>query len=280
MLTAVLASTCAALFGCGDFLGGFASRKSSALAVSAVMFAAGAVTLLPLLAAIPPQAVSAADLAWGLSSGVFGAIGVMALYAALAAGRMSIVAPLTASLSGAGPAAFDLLRGTPVGALSLLGIGLALVAVVIVSTTQGTVEEHGMPTKAIALAILAGSAFAFSLTSVSLTDPASGFAPLLIVRIAGLAIMGLALLGWRKSITWDAGSMRLAALAGVIDVGANMAILSAMRIGPLAVASVVGSLYPVVTMLLARVVLGERLKRHQAFGAVLALVAVVLTAMP
>ena len=67
---------------------------------------------------------------------------------------------------------------------------------------------------------------------------------------------------------------------GVLDAGANMAILSAIRIGPLAVASVVGGLYPVVTMLLARMLLGERLKRHQALGVALALVAIVLTALP
>jgi drug/metabolite transporter (DMT)-like permease len=280
MLTALLASAGAALFGCGDFLGGFASKKSPALAVTAVMFAAGAITLLPLLAAMPPQAVSPADLAWSILSGAVGTIGVIALYAALSTGRMSVVAPLTASLSGAGPAAFDLLRGTPVGATSLAGMALALVAVVVVSTTQGTVEEHGMPAKAIALSVLAGACFACSLTSVSLTVPASGFAPLLIVRLTGLAIMGVALFARRKSIHWDAGSVRLAALAGVVDVGANMALLTAMRIGPLAVASVVGSLYPVVTMLLARVFLSERLKTHQAFGAALALAAVVLTALP
>jgi drug/metabolite transporter (DMT)-like permease len=280
MLTALLASAGAALFGCGDFLGGFASRRTPALAVTAVMFAAGAVTLLPLLAAMPPQMVTAADLAWSVSSGVLGTVGVIALYAALATGRMSVVAPMTAALSGAGPAAFDILRGTPIGAPSLVGIGLALVAVLVVSATTGTVEEHGMPTRAIALSVLAGAAFACSLTSLALTLPASGFAPLLIVRLVGLAIMGVTLFARRNSITLDPGSMRLAALAGLVDVTANVALLAAMRIGPLAVAAVVGSLYPVATMLLARLFLDERLRRHQAFGAALALAAVVLTALP
>jgi len=280
MLTALLASAGAALFGSGDFLGGFASRKSPALAVSAAMYVVSAVLLALLLIVVRPYAVSTTDFAWSTSSGVFGTIGVLALYAALATGRMSVVAPLTAGLAGAGPAAFDLLRGTHVGALALLGIGLALVAVVVVSTTKGTVEEHGMPTKAVVLSIISGAAFACSLISLSLTSPASGFAPLLIARLVGLAIMGVALFAWRNSIVWDAGSMRLAAFAGVLDAGANMAILSAIRIGPLAVASVVGGLYPVVTMLLARMFLGERLKRHQVLGVALALVAVVLTALP
>src|SRR5450759_339057 len=162
MLTALLASAGAALFGSGDFLGGVASRKSPALAVSAVMYAVGAVLLMLLLGLVRPQAVAGGDFAWAVSSGVFGTIGVLALYAALATGRMSVVAPLTAGLSGAGPAAFDLLRGTHVGASALLGITLALLAVVVVSTTKGTVEEHGMPTKAVVLSILSGAAFACS----------------------------------------------------------------------------------------------------------------------
>lgn len=280
MLTALLASAGAALFGSGDFLGGLASRKCPALAVSAVMYTVGAAIFVPLLFAMRPQTVGTLDFAWGASSGVFGTIGVLALYAALATGRMSVVAPLTAGLSGAGPAAFDLLSGTRVGMTSLAGIGLALVAVVVVSTTKGTVEEHGMPTRAIVLSVVAGAAFACSLISLSLTAAGSGFAPLLIARLVGLVIMGVALFARRKTIILSAGSMRLAAFAGVLDAGANIAILSAIRVGPLAVASVVGGLYPVGTMLLARAFLGERLKRHQAFGVAIALGAVVLTALP
>jgi drug/metabolite transporter (DMT)-like permease len=280
MLTALLASAGAALFGSGDFLGGFASKKSPALAVSAVMYAVGTVLFVALVAVVRPLGVSAGDYAWAASCGVFGTIGVLALYAALATGRMSVVAPLTAGLAGAGPAAFDLLRGTRVGVPSLAGIALALLAVVVVSTTKGTVEEHGMPTRAIVLSVLSGATFAVSLISLSLTGPASGFAPLLVARAVGLALMCVALFARRRSIHWDAGSVRFAALAGLLDAGANVAILSAIRIGPLAVAAVVGGLYPVMTMLLARVFLGERLKLHQAFGVAIALAAVVLTALP
>jgi drug/metabolite transporter (DMT)-like permease len=244
------------------------------------MYAIGVVLFTLFLLVVRPVSVTVPDFAWAVSSGVFGTIGVLALYAALATGRMSVVAPLTAGLAGAGPAAFDLLRGTRVGLTSLLGIGLALIAVAVVSTTTGTVEEHGMPTKAVALSVVSGAAFACSLISLSLTVPDSGFAPLLIARVVGLAIMCVALVIRRKSIVWDAGAVRLAAWAGLLDTGANIAILSAIRIGPLAVASVVGGLYPVVTMLLARFVLGERLKRHQALGVGLALAALVLTALP
>jgi len=280
MLTALLSAATAALFGSGDFLGGLASRRSPALAVTGVVYAVGAVTFAALLLAVRPDALTRADLLWGTASGVAGTVGILALYAALAIGRMSIVAPITAALSGGGPALFDLARGSRVGPVTLAGLALALVAVVIVSTTTGTVEEHGMPPRAVGLSVLAGLSFAGSLVSLSLTAPASGFAPLLIARAVGTAIMLVAIVVRRREMALDRSGFRMAAGAGLLDAAANITMISAIRIGPLAVAAVVGSLYPVATMLLARWVLGERLKRHQALGVALALAAVVLTALP
>jgi uncharacterized membrane protein len=280
MLTALLGTATAALFGSADFLGGLASRKAPALAVSAAMYATGLTLYVGLLLLIRPHSVTSADVMWGSISGVFGTIGVLALYAALAVGRMSVVAPLTAALAGGGPAVYDLVHGTHVGPLTLAGLVLALVAVVVVSTTTGTVEEHGMPPRAVALSVLSGAGFACSLVALSMTLPASGFMPLFIARAVGLAMMAAALLWRRKSMTWDPHCMRLAVFGGVLDAAANVTMLLAIRIGPLAIAAVVGGLYPVATMLLARAILGERLKRHQAFGVGLALAAVVLTALP
>ncbi len=280
MLTALLGVATAALFGSGDFFGGLASRRSPALAVTGVVYAVGVVVFAVLLFALRPEAVTSTDLVWGAASGLAGTVGIIALYAALAIGRMSIVAPITAALSGAGPALFDLARGVQLKPVTLAGLALALVAVIIVSTTTGTVEEHGMPPLAVALSVLAGASFAASLVSLSLTMPASGFAPLLIARVVGTVVMGVALVARRRSMSLDVPAVRMAATAGLLDAGANITMISAIRIGPLAVASVVGSLYPVATMLLARMVLGERLKRHQAFGVGLALAAVVLTAIP
>jgi uncharacterized membrane protein len=227
-----------------------------------------------------PEYLTRADILWGAASGIAGTVGILSLYAALAIGRMSIVAPITAALSGAGPALFDLARGSHVGPVTLAGLGLALLAVIIVSTTTGTVEDHGMPPLAVGLSVLAGASFACSLVALSLTLPASGYAPLLVARVVGVAIMGVALLARRGEMSLDLPALRMAGAAGLLDAGANITMISAIRIGPLAVASVVGSLYPVATMLLARLVLGERLKRHQAFGVALALAAVVLTAIP
>jgi drug/metabolite transporter (DMT)-like permease len=280
MLTALLGVATAALFGSGDFFGGLASRRSPALAVTGVVYAVGVIAFAVLLLVWRPDAVTRIDILWGAASGLAGTVGIIALYAALAIGRMSIVAPITAALSGAGPALFDLVGGAQLRPVTLAGLGLALIAVIIVSTTTGTVEEHGMPPMAVALSVLAGASFAASLVSLSLTMPASGFAALLIARVVGAIVMGLALLARRREMSLDLPATRMALAAGLLDSGANITMISAIRIGPLAVASVVGSLYPVMTMLLARMVLGERLKRHQAFGVALALAAVVLTAIP
>ena len=280
MLTALLGVATAALFGSGDFFGGLASRRSPALAVTGIVYAVGVVAFAVLLLVWRPDLVTRSDMLWGAVSGLAGTVGIIALYAALAIGRMSIVAPITAALSGAGPALFDLATGAQLRPVTVVGLVLALVAVIIVSTTTGTVEEHGMPPLAVALSVLAGASFASSLVSLSLTQAASGFAPLLIARVVGTLVMGVALVARRKEMSMDVSAGRMAAAAGLLDAGANITMISAIRIGPLAVASVVGSLYPVMTMLLARIVLGERLKRHQAFGVALALAAVVLTALP
>ena len=289
MLTVMLGTVTAALFGSADFLGGLASRRRPALLVSGVMFATGVVLFSALLLVVRPAAVGRGDVVLGVMSGVFGTVGVFALYEALAIGRMSVVAPLTAALSGAGPAAYDLARGSHVGTPGLVGLALALIAVVVVSTTTGTVDEHGMPPTAVALSVLAGSMFACSLVALSMTSHASGFAPLLIARVVGTALFGIAIFVRRRDVfASGAGAgagaagdgVRMALAAGVLDATANVTILSAIRIGPLAVAAVVGGLYPVATMLLARAILAERLKRHQVLGVALALVAVVLTALP
>lgn len=280
MLTALISTATAVLFGSGDFFGGLASRKAPALLVGAVMFATGVVVFPFVLLVVPPLALSRADVGFGAISGVVGMVGVLALYAALAIGRMSVVAPITAALGGAGPAVYDLLRGAEVGTTGLIGMVLAIVSVIIVSTTTGTVEEHGMPPKAVGLSVLAGSCFAASLIALSLTGAGSGFAPLLVARVVGTLGFAVAVFVRRKEMVFEASSMRLAVLTGVLDAAANVTMLTAVRIGPLAVASVVGGLFPVMTIVLARVVLDERLKRHQVAGVALALVAVVLTALP
>ena len=280
MLTALLGTATAALFGGSDFLGGLASRRASALSVTGVVYALGVVIFAIGVAVVRPTAVTQSDLWWGAGSGIAATVGVLSLYAALAIGRMGIVAPITAAIAGSGPAIFDLVRGSSVGPAQLLGLVLALAAVIVVSTITHPEDEHAMTPAALALSAASGVGFAVSLIFLSFTNPTSGLAPLLTSRVVGAAILGVALLVRRRTVVLDRGSAKLALFGGVLDAAANITMLAAIRVGPLAVASVVGSLYPVTTILLARAVLHERMHRMQIVGVSLALAAVVLTALP
>ncbi len=278
MLTILLASTTSLLFGCSDFLGGLASRRDSAFAVTANAHLIG-LAILAVAVVVFPAAYGASDLAWGAAAGVSGGIGVAALYGALAVGRMGVVAPLTAALSGSLPALYDLLRGTTLRPLSLVGLAIALVAIVVVSASGDPDERAEMPARAVGLAVLAGVGFTGSFIFFSLAGKTSGLMPLLAARAVSVTML-MAVTFARRGTAKLAGDARPSALgAGVLDAAANVTMLAAIRIGPLAVASVLGSLYPVVTILLARFVLGERLRPVQRAGVILALAAVMLTAI-
>jgi drug/metabolite transporter (DMT)-like permease len=276
--TILLATASSLLFGCSDFLGGLASRRDSAIAIVANSHLL-ALVVLAIAMLLFPAPFGAGDLGWGAAAGVAGGIGVAALYAALARGRMSVVAPLTAALSGSLPAVYDLLRGTEVRPIALAGLAVALVAVVIVSTNGHPDDRAAMPVSAITLSVLAGVGFGTSFIFFSFAGRGSGLMPLVAARVVSASLMLALAFFQRGRVTVHAGVRSSTFAAGALDAGANVAMLAAIRVGPLAVASVLGSLYPVVTILLARVVLHERLRWVQRAGVALALVAVVLTSL-
>jgi drug/metabolite transporter (DMT)-like permease len=277
--TILLAAATAAFFGCSDFLGGMAARRAPEVRVTAVAHLLGLTLLAIALLLVPAAAVHPADLAWGAAAGVSGGVGVTALYGALARGRMSVVAPITAALSGSLPALYDLARGTQVRPLALAGLAVALVAIVIVSSVGHPEDRAAMPPVAVALSLLAGVAFAGSFIFLSLTGKQSGLAPLVAARaVSVLLVGGIALIGARGRLTLSRPAIGLALGAGALDAAANVAMLAAIRVGPLAVAAVIGSLYPVATILLARGVLKERLHPVQRIGVALAFAAILLAA--
>lgn len=279
MLTAVLATMSAALFGGADFLGGLASRKDAALPTTILSQSVGFVILTSIALTVwrPSGELGVAAL-WGIAAGVSGGIGVVSLYAGLATGRMSVVAPITAALSGSIPAAVGLVRGEALRPSALVGIGLALVAVVIVSAAERD-QGSGPTSTAIIYALIAGVGFSGSVLSYSMTPQASATLPLAIARATTVVMLGLVALLGRRRLFPVREARSIGAWAGALDSSANVALVIALRIGPLAVASVLGALYPVATVLLARVVLHERLNGLQRVGIALALVAVILTAL-
>lgn len=279
-MTALVATLAAALFGGADFLGGFASRRESALVVTVASQAVGFAVLLAVSLAMPPASWTDAALLWGVSAGVSGGLGVLALYAGLGTGRMSLVAPVAAALSGSVPAAVGMATGRDhLHVTAFAGIVLALVAVVIVSATAED-DGGGSGRRAVMFGVLAGVGFSGSILSYAQTSASTGFAPLGIARIVAVVMLGGLSLARGRAPVPHRGAVRLVVATGAVDACANVAQVVALRLGPIAVASVIGALYPVATLLLARALLYERLHGWQRVGIGLALVAVVLTAWP
>lgn len=279
-MTALVATLAAALFGGADFLGGFASRREPALIVTIGAQAVGFFVLLAVSVFVPPDDLLDPTILWGLSAGLAGGIGVLALYAGLATGRMSLVAPVTAALSGSIPAGFGLIADErALSWTSIAGISLALVAVIIVSATAED-DGNGSGRRAVLYGVIAGVGFAGSIMSYAQTDASTGVAPLALARVMAVVMLTGAALVQGRRVFPAAGSRRLVLMTGLVDAAANIAQVAAVRMGPLAVAAVLGSLYPVATLILARWLLHEHLHGWQRVGIALAMVAVVLTALP
>src|SRR5659263_108611 len=190
-LTVLLSLATSLFFGGSDFLGGIASRKDSAFPVTATSQSLGGALMLA-AAVLVGGTLARGDVAWAALAGICGGVGVTALYGALATGRMSIVAPVTAALSGAVPATVDLARGTTIAPLAVTGILLALVAVIVVSISP---EDDGgpvfhRPSAAIVLAVVSGLGFGGSLLSFSYTASSSGLWPLVVARVVSLTFAG------------------------------------------------------------------------------------------
>ena len=282
--TAILALATSLFFGVGDFLGGVATRRDSAYAVTGTSHALSIVLLAVAVMVLPAAHPTPTDLWWGAASGLSGVIGVMSLFGALALGRMSIVAPVVAALSAALPALYDLAGGTRLSPVTLGGVALALVAIVIVSIAPEdplhAPSHEYRPRLALGLAMLAGVGFSGAFITFSLTAPESGLTPVLAARAVSIAVSVALALTIGNGFPADRTAMPASLGAGLTDALANVTMLTAIRLGPLAIASVLGSLFPVVVVVLARVFLGERLTWLQRAGVALAIVAVLLAAVP
>jgi drug/metabolite transporter (DMT)-like permease len=295
-----LALGSAALYGAADFLGGLASRRASTLVVVVIAQAAG---LLPLTLLLPlfPGSPSREDLLWGAVAGLAGSVGVGLLYRALAIGTMSIVAPTTAVCAVVVPVVVDAVGGQRLPVVTQIGIGLALVAIVLVSqhddalacanrpgdplllhaTAEGPVPRRSRAVEStlppgLALALVSGIAVGLFFIALARTSAAAGVWPLLVSRSVSVVLFSAVALARSRSIRIPGAVLRVAITCGVIDMLANALYLFATRGGPLSIVVTLASLYPASTVLLARVVVGERLTRRQASGVVCALVAVVL----
>jgi drug/metabolite transporter (DMT)-like permease len=277
----VFALAAAVLYGGADFLGGAVSRRTRALSVLSVSAPAGAIVLLAAaLAAGGP--VHGAGLPWAAGAGAAGGVGLIMFYAGLAAGPMRVVAPVSALVSTVlVGAAFA--SGERPGPLVYAGGIICVLATVLVSTeATGRGRAPGRPAAARGLVYAAGSGIAFGLFFLFLRNAGatSGVLwPSAVSRITGSVVM-LGVAAWMGAPpAWRGASRRLllgVIASGLLDASANVCYLLATRAGLFGIAVVLTSLYPAITVLLARAVLGERLGPVQVAGLVLAVAGIVL----
>lgn len=282
----VLALASAATYGAADFLGGLASRRTSAIAIVVVSQCAGLISLLLVLLVLPPSQPAASDWMWGAAAGVAGGAGVALLYRALAISTMAIAAPITAVCAVTVPVAVSMALGERPGAGPLAGIALALVAIVLVSqqraapdTPDTTVAQGFSPADraaGILTALASGIAIGMFFLALARTQADAGLWPLVAARGVSVALFASIAVGTKRSLRLPASVTRIAVAGGVLDMLANVLYLLASRYGPLSIVVTLSSLYPASTVLLARTVLGERLSALQVIGIVCALAAVLL----
>ena len=265
----LLASLC---WGSGDFNGGLASRKASAASVVIAAYTVGFVLLVALAFIWREPFPSALDVLWSALAGLAGASGLIAFYSALSIGRMGIAAPVSAVLAASLPVLFSVfIQGLP-GPLQLVGFVLALLAIALVSRPEGA---KGRP-EGLGLALLAGCGFGCFFILISRVNAGSIFWPLAVARFTSVLFLLTVVVIRRQSMLPGKGVTLLILLAGVLDALGNTFFVLATHSGRLDVAAVLSSLYPAATVLLAALLLRERVTRIQAIGIVLALLAVPL----
>ncbi len=292
-LVALLSSL---LWGSADFAGGLASRRLSSVVVVGWTQVLALVLLVPavlLTGGFPPVA---AWLWWGLAAGTVGLGGLICFYRALAIGTMGVVSPI-AALGAVVPVLVAVAGGERPSAVQTFGMVLALVGAVAASGPElSSAMGNGEPDRlrerrlSVVLAAAAGAAFGLTLTFIAQgsggpdvpgPEAEGALQPLLTVtamRLASLAVFGVAALALRS--TGGVGPAQLPGLLGIgaADAAANALYGLASTLGMVSIVAVLGSLYPVVTVLLARALLGERLQPVQVAGVGLAMTGVVLLA--
>ena len=280
----LLGLAAAATYGAADFAGGLVSKRVNPICVVFVSQLAG-VLLLAIALPIDGAPFDAGAVWWGAAAGIGGGGGVVFLYRGLARARMSVVAPITAVQAAVIPVLFGLATGEAPGWLALTGVAVALIAVALVSAPRDDDSDAppvGMRARlaqpGIVDALVAGLGFGCFFILLSKAGHASGMWPLIGSKMSSITLVAAAGLLARSSLKPAPGTWAGILIAGVLDVCANVFYLLASREGLLTLAAVATSLYPASTVLLARVVLRERMSTGQLAGLALVVAGVAMMA--
>jgi drug/metabolite transporter (DMT)-like permease len=280
MASIAFALCAAALYGSADFLGGLAARRSAVMPVMIFSQLAGSCMLIAVLPWLPTGDATIADWLWGTAAGIALAIGLTLLYQALAVGKMSLVAPVTAVLAVIFAGFVGLLGGDHLSVAGLAGIALALAAIILISQDgapqSAPHDDETRSSRILPTALSAGLLIGVFYAALKQSSASSGLLPLLSARLTALIVLAVVALSCRSSLCVGRDAIWLILLGGTLDIMANVLYVFAARHGMLTIAATLTSLYPASTIILARFVLGERLRAIQIAGLSCAGVGVVL----
>ncbi len=271
-MPALLALASAATFGVADFLGGLATRKAHVLVVTLLTNLAGGILALVVYSVIGGE-WTRTTVAWSVSGGLFGLLGLMLLYSGLAVGPNKLVSPVSAVVSAVVPVATGLALGERPGLLAALGLALTPPAIWFLA--GGEMRLDGADRKPLVMAVGAGMGFGLFFTFLAQVPEGSGAVPLVVARVASISVLVVAVLIVRPAfpaLSWSG----VALAGGALDMTANGLFLWAVTDGELTIVGALSSLFPATTVILAVTTLGERLTRTQIAGLTLALGAAAL----
>jgi drug/metabolite transporter (DMT)-like permease len=260
-------------WGTSDFLGGYAARRANAFLLTTIAHLSGLLLMLTLASATQAPFPSERSVIWALAGGVSGGGALALFYRALASGRMGLTAPVAAVLGAALPTIFGMITEGMPGALHIAGFLVAATGIWLISRT-----EDGSGPEGVGLAALAGVGFAGFYLCISQAKDGSALWLAVFSRAGALVVTGLIVLLQRNFRDITASGVRLGVLAGCLDVSGTALFVRATQTGRLDSAVVLTSLYPAVTVLLARLILHEHFTRWKAVGMFAALLAVPMIA--
>jgi drug/metabolite transporter (DMT)-like permease len=265
----------AVAWGSGDFCGGLATRRASVLSVLFVSTAIGIPAAFLLALALGETVPPLSAFGWAALGGLAGTMGITSLYRGIASGQTAVVAPISSVVAAALPVVWaGLTEGLP-GPLRLSGFAVALIGIWLVTSSPDKHSARG----GVGLGLLAGVGFGGYYILISQAGAEATFWPLVGSRGVILPLVLAVAFLRRQTVVPTPGLLPLIALGGLLDLGGNALFLLASQAGRLDIAAVLASLYPATTVVLARLVLGDRVGRWQLLGIVVTFTAVALISM-
>ena len=275
MIGVALALAASLSWGVADFCGGIGTRRVQVVGALVVSQVAGLAVVGTIALATQPRAPSGRELAWGAFGGVMGAVGLSCFYRALAIGTMGIVGPITAT-GAVVPVAYGLALGEHPSVLQGVGIVVAVSGVVAASLEPLPEGAGRKLATGVGLSLFAALGFGSAILGLNRVSQAGVVWGTLTLRLTVVPIVCIAALLLRPSVARLRPALPILIAAGLFDTGANLLYGGSARHGLISVVSVLGSLYPVVLVVLARVLLAERIARPQLAGVAIALAGVAL----